>query len=282
VKAFAQGLRDLGYVEGENIAVLSRYAGSDFERLPALARELLNLDPDVLFVSTTPAALAAKSATSTTPIVIVAVADPVGVGLIASLARPGGNVTGITNISAELAGKRLELLKELVPAARKVAVMMNPDDPISPLQMTSAEAVANGLSVNLDPVLAIRTAADLEGAFQAASQAGAHAVLRMVDPVESALRGQTAALALRYRLPMMFPFREAVEMGGLFSYGTNLPDQFRQAAVFVHKIFNGAKPADLPVEQPTKFELVINLKTAKALGIDVPPSLLARADEVIE
>jgi putative ABC transport system substrate-binding protein len=213
---------------------------------------------------------------------MVGVAEPLGVGLIANLARPGGNITGITNIGAELAGKRLEILKELIPAVSKVAVLVNPNDPIASLQMDSANAAARNLSIQLEPVLEIRSANDLKSVFEAASRARAGAALRMIDPLESALRKQTVALAAEHQLPMIYPFREAVEFGGLVSYGTNLPDQFRQAATFVHKILNGTKPVDLLVEQPSRFELVINLKTAKALGISVPLILQQRANDVIE
>jgi len=226
--------------------------------------------------------LAAKRITQSIPIVMVGVADPVGVGLVTSLTRPGGNITGITNIGAELAGKRLELLKELIPTASKVAVLINPNDPIAQLQLDGAMNAAKTLAVDLGPVLEISSANDLKPAFEAAVRARVDAALRMIDPLESALRKQTAELAAQHNLPIMFPFREAVEFGGLVSYGTNLPDQFRQAASFVHKIFNGTKPNDLPVEQPTRFELVINLKTAKALGISVPPIFQQRADELIE
>jgi putative tryptophan/tyrosine transport system substrate-binding protein len=280
--AFRRGMQNLGYTEGASYSIEARYAEGRFERLPSLAHDLLGRNPDLLLVQSTPANLAAKAATQSVPVVMVGVADPVGVGLVANLARPGGNITGITNIGAELAGKRLEILKELIPALSKAAVMINPGDPIARAQMASAEAAASKLSVRLDPVLEIRSEGDLQGAFAAAVRAGAGAALRMIDPLESALRRQTAALAAEHRLPIMFPFREAAELGGLVSYGTNLPDQFRQAATLVHKIFNGAKPADLPVEQPSRFELVINLKTAKALGIDVPLLFQQRADEVIE
>jgi putative ABC transport system substrate-binding protein len=280
--AFRRGMQTLGYAEGPSYSFEARYAEGRFERLAALAEDLLGRNPDVLLVQSTPANLAAKAATPRVPIVMVGVADPVGVGLVPNLARPGGNITGITNIGAELAGKRLEILKELIPSLSKAAVMINPGDANAHLQMASAEAAARNLSVRLDPVLEIRSANDLQGAFAAAVSAGAGAALRMIDPLESALRRTTAALAVEHRLPVMFPFREAVEFGGLVSYGANLPDQFRQAATLVHKIFNGAKPADLPVEQPTKFELVINLRTAKALGLTIPPSVLARADEIIQ
>jgi len=280
--AFEDGMRDLGYIEGQNLIVEHRYADGKFERLPLLVRDLLAWNPDVLLVSTTPANLAAKVATSTVPIVMVAVADPLGVGLISSLARPGGNVTGVTNIGAELAGKRIEILKEIISTCSKVAVFINPDDQNAERQMVSAKIAAERLAVRLDPILSIRSEADLRVAFEAAVRARAEAVIRMIDPLTNALRKPTVALGDEYRLPVIYPFREDVLAGGLISYGTNLSDQYRQAATLVHKIFKGAKPADLPVEQPTKFELVINLKTAKALGLTIPPTLLARADEVIE
>jgi putative ABC transport system substrate-binding protein len=280
--AFMAGMRDLGYVEGGNLIVEHRYAEGNFERLPSLVSELLAWKPDLLFVSTTPGGLAAKAATSTVPIVLVSVADPVGVGLVASLVRPGGNITGVTNIAAELAGKRMQILKEVVPTATKVAILINPDDPIGPLQMVGAESAAGTLGIQLDPVLHIRGGDDLEGAFAAAVRAGAAAALRMIDPTVTELRKPTVELASKYKLPVIYPFREDVVAGGLVSYGTSLPDQYRQAASLVHKILNGAKPADLPVEQPTKFEFAINLKTAKALGIVFPQALLSLADETIE
>ncbi len=280
--AFRQGLRELGYVEGQNLVLEYRSAEGKFERLPSLAGELVRLKPDVLLVATTPANLAAKKATTTIPIVMVSVADPVGVGLVPSLARPGGNITGITNITAELAGKRLELLKEAVPGAARFAVLVNPDDQNTPLQMRSAEAAARSLGVHLHPVVAVRSGNDLEGAFEAAVKGGAGAAIRMVDPLGSALRRRQAELAAKHHLPVIYAFREDAEAGGLMSYGTNLREQYRQAATFVDKILRGAKPADLPVEQPTRFELVVNLKTAKALGLTIPRSILVRADQVIE
>jgi putative ABC transport system substrate-binding protein len=279
---FMRGMRDLGYIEGQNFVVEHRYAEGEFDRLPALVQELLAWQPDVLFVSTTPASLAAKAATTTVPIVMVAVSDPLAVGLIESLARPGGNLTGVTNIGSELAGKRLEILKEIMPAATKVAVFINRNDSNAPSQMNSAKQAADRLGVALEPVLHVGAVADLTGVFETAVRERAAAVLRMIDPLASAMRTQTAALAAERRLPVMYPFREDVQAGGLMSYGTSLPDQYRQAAAFVHKIFNGARPADLPVEQPTKFELAINLKAANTLGLAIPPALLARADEVIE
>jgi len=279
---FQQSMRELGYIEGRNLVLEPRFADGKFERLPTLARELVRLNPDVMFVATTPGSLAAKGATATIPIVFVAVADPVGAGLVSNLARPGGNITGITHLVAELTGKRLELLKEIVPSASRIAVLVNPDDPNATVQRQNAEAAARALGIQLQPVLPVRGAGDLERAFEAISQSGAAAALRMVDSTGGPLRARTVELAMRHRLPVMFVFREDVEAGGLVAYGANLASQYRQAATLVHKILRGARPSDLPVEQASKFELVINLKTAKALGLTIPPSLLARADEVIE
>jgi len=247
--AFMRGMHDLGYVEGQNLVIEHRYAESRFEILPSLVQELLAWNPDVLFVSTTPASLAAKAATSTVPIVMVSVADPLGVGLIASLSRPGGNVTGVTNLGAELAGKRVEILKEIVPAAPRVAVLINPDDQNALLQMQGAKLAADKLGVRLEPVLHTRTVADLKDAFEAATRAGAGAAPRMLDPLATALREQTVALAAEYRLPVIYPFREDVVAGGLVSYGTNLPSQYQQAAAFVHKIFTGASIVDEPSQR---------------------------------
>ena len=280
--AFMLGMRNLGYIEGNNLIVEHRYAENNFDRLPILVRELLAWKPDALLVSTTPGSLAAKAATSTVPIVMVSVADPVGAGLIDSLSRPGGNITGITNIAVELAGKRLAILKEILPATSKVAILVNPDDPIAPLQIQNAKSTADKLAIQLQPILHIRNGFDLSGAFEAAVQAGAGAALRMIDPTVTELRKETVEIAAKYRLPVIYPFHEDVLAGGLVSYGTSLPDQYRQAAALVHKVLVGAKPADLPVEQPTKFEFAINLKTAQQLGLTFPPTILARADEVVE
>lgn len=282
VDAFREGMRALGYIEGQNLVLEERYAEGKVERLPLLAQELIHRNPDALLVSTTPGNLAAKAATSTIPIVMVLVADPVGAGIVPSLARPGGNITGVTNIVAELAGKRLELLKEIVPSASRIAVLVNPNSQNAPLQMRSAEAAARKLGVELRPVLEVRSAGDLEKAFELAVRARAAAAIRMIDPLVFILRKETAALAAKHRLPVIYPTREDVEAGGLVAYGTNVPEQYRQAATFVDKILRGAKPADLPVEQPTRFELVINLKTARALSLTIPPSLLVRADKLIE
>lgn len=280
LKAFRQGLNELGYSDAS--AILSaRYAGGKFDRLPALARELLDEKPDALLVATTPGNLAAKAATSTVPIVMVAVADPVATGIVQSLARPGGNITGVTNIVAEVTGKRLALLKELMPGLAKVAVLYNPDDANAELQLREARAAAQSLGIELGPLLAIRKAADVEPALNDAARE-AQAALRLTDPLVNALGSHTARMAARYRLPTIYPFREVTDAGGLISYGTSLPDHYRQAASYMHKVLQGARPADLPVQRPTRFELVINLRAAKALGLAVPQSLLARADEVIE
>jgi putative ABC transport system substrate-binding protein len=280
--AFREGMRALGYVEGQHWVLDARYAEGKVERLASLAQELIYRKPDVLLVSTTPGIVTAKAATSTIPIVMVLVADPVGTGIVPSLARPGGNITGMTTIVAELWGKRLEILKEIVPTASRIAVLVNPDNPAALPQMRSAEATAHRLGVELRPVLEVRSPGDLERAFGAAARARAHGALRMIDPLISILRKETASLAAKHRLPVIYPTRQDVEAGGLVAYGTNFPEQYRQAATFVDKLLRGAKPADLPVEQPTKFELVINVKTAKALGLTIPPSVLVRADQVIE
>jgi putative ABC transport system substrate-binding protein len=274
-------MRNFGYEEGRNLVLIMRGADAHMELLPRLAEELLREKPDVLLVSTTPGVLAAKAATSTVPLVMIG-PDPIGLGLVGSLARPGGNITGITNSTAELTGKRLQILKELLPAVFRVAVLVNPNDQNTNLQMERAREAAKLLYVQLDPVLALREAADLEPSFAALANARVTAAIRMVDPLTSVLRQRTVELALSHRLSVMYAFREDVVAGGLISYGTDFPAQYREAARFVHRILEGAKPSDLPIEQPTRLELVINLKTARVLGLTVPPSLLARADEIIE
>jgi putative tryptophan/tyrosine transport system substrate-binding protein len=279
--AFREGMKKFGYTAGQNLQIDSRFAAGNFERLPVLLQELHALKPDILLVSTTPANLAAKTANLATPIVMVGVADPIGVGLIDSLARPGGNITGVTNIVAELVGKRLEIIKEVVGNLSQIAVMVNRADANATIQLRNAEESARALKLQLHPVLNIQKADDLTLAFDKAVQSRAQAVIRLVDPLASALRQRTGVLAIKHNLPMMFAFREDVEAGGLLSYGASLPDQYRQCATFVHKILNGTKPADLPVEQPIKFEFVINLKTAKQIGLTIPPNVLVRADRVI-
>ena len=282
VAAFSEGMTAQGYAEGRSWTFDERYAEGRFERLAPLAQELLSRAPDGLLVSTTPASLVAKQATRKVPIVMVLVANPLGSGIVTNLRQPEANVTGVTNIVAELAGKRVEILREMMPAAGRFAVIVNPGDQNTPGQMQSAEQAANALGLLLGPILEVRAPADLELAFKGAAAAKAQAVIRMIDPLVFILRQQTATLALRYRLPAIYPTREDVEAGGLIAYGTDIGNQFRLAATYVAKLLRGAAPRDLPIEEPTKFELVINLKTAKALGLTIPPALLQRAEQVIE
>ena len=282
VEAFRQGLRDLGYVEGENVVIEYRWAEGRYERLPALAAELVRLKVDVIFAVITVAALAAKSATRTIPIVTAAASDPVEQGLVASLARPGGNVTGLTStVGPEIAGKRLELLKEAVPMVSRVAVLWNPDSPPAAPHLRETEIAARSLRMQLQ-ILEARSPQELESAFAAMTSAHAGALVVLPDAMFFAHRTRIAELAAKHRLPVMHGLREHVEAGDLIAYSVSLRDLWRRAAVFVDKILKGANPADLPVEQPTKFELVINMKTAKALGLTIPPSVLGRADQVIE
>ena len=281
VDIFRQGLRDLGYIEGQNIAIEYRFAGGQVERLPELAAELVRLKPDVIVAPYTPPALAAKRATSTIPIVFAVVADAVGAGLIANFARPGRNITGLTSSSAELGGKRLELLKEVVPKASRVAVLYNPADRSNVLVLKQLQESAPTLALTLQP-LEVREPREFEGAFLAMTRERAHAMFGTPGVLTFEHTKVLVDLAAKRRIPAMWGHRQFVDAGGLMSYAVNVYDQIRQTAVYVDKILKGAKPADLPVEQPTKFELVINLKTAKALGLTIPPSLLQRADQVIE
>jgi putative ABC transport system substrate-binding protein len=255
--SFRQGMRELGYEEGRNIAYQTRWAEGRLERLPGLAAELVELNLDTMLVASTPAGLAAKKATQTIPIVMTSVGDPVGTGLVDSLARPGGNITGNTTIIGEMAGKRLELLKQLVPRLSRVALLGFPGDPIVAVQMRHAEAVARSLHVEVFPV-EIRAISELDRAFETIVRHRADGVLRLGDPLVVPGRQRTAELAREHRLPTMANRVEEVEAGLLVSYGPNRAEQFRQAATYVDKILRGTKPADLPVEQPTKFELVIN------------------------
>ncbi|HEV2055925.1 MAG TPA: ABC transporter substrate-binding protein [Methylomirabilota bacterium] len=279
--AFRQGLRELGCIEGQNIAIEVRFASGRVERLPELAAELVRLKVDVIVTPGTPPSLAAKQATSTIPIVFAGVADAIGAGLVANFARPGGNITGLTGISAELGGKRLELLKEVAPKASRVAVLYNPADRSNVLVLKELQESAPALRLTLQP-LAVRGPGEFEGAFVAMSRKRAHALFGAAGILTTEHRKAIVDLAAKSRIPAMWGERQFVEAGGLMSYAVNFYDQLRRAATYVDKILKGAKPADLPVEQPTKFELVINLKTAKALGLTIPPSLLLRADEVIQ
>ena len=281
VDTFRQGLRDLGYIEGQNIAIEYRFAGGQVERLPELAAELVRLKLDVIVAPYTPPALAVKRATSTIPIVFAVVADAVGAGLIANFARPGRNITGLTSSSAELGGKRLELLKQVVPKASRVAVLYNPADRSNVLVLKQLQESAPTLALTLQP-LEVREPREFEGAFLAMTRERAHAMFGTPGVLTFEHRKVLVDLAAKRRIPAMWGHRQFVDAGGLMSYAVNVYDQIRQTAVYVDKILKGAKPADLPVEQPTTFELVINLKTAKALGLTIPTSLLQRADQVIE
>jgi putative ABC transport system substrate-binding protein len=276
-----QRLRELGYLEGQNIAFESRFADGKPDRLPGLAAELVALKVDVIVTSGTPASLAAKQATRTIAIVMAQLADPVGAGLVASLGRPGGNVTGLTTQDADLGGKRLEMLLQVVPKVSRFAVLIDETSPGSMLIARGTQVAAQSLGVQLQS-LGVRGPEELDSAFSAMKEARAGALIVESSSLLFTSRTRLADLALKNRLPTMFAQREYAEAGGLMAYSADFSDLFRRAATFVDKILKGAKPADLPVEQPTKFDFVINLKTAKALGLTIPPSLLQRADEVIQ
>ncbi len=284
LEAFRQGLRDLGYVEGRNLLIEYRDAEGKPERLPALAAELVALKVDVILAPTTPTALAAKQATRTIPIVFAAATDAVTDGLVTSLARPGGNVTGLSSlVGPELYGKRLELLKQAVPGVSRVAFLWQPGGQGERTEkdiLKGADVAARALGVRLQFVEA-RGPEDFDRVFSEMTRARAGALTVLGSPMFFVERRRLVDLAAKNRLPAVYPFREFADAGGLMSYGPNAADLLRRAATYVDKILKGAKPADLPVEQPTKFELVINLKTAKALGLTIPPSVLGRADEVI-
>jgi putative tryptophan/tyrosine transport system substrate-binding protein len=281
-EAFLEEMRALGYVEGQHLVMEYRGAEGQYERFPALAAELVRLPVDVLLVPNTPAALAAKHATTTIPIVMVGLGDPVGSGLVASLARPGGNITGLSVLRPDLVGKQLEILKDLRPTVSRVAVLSNPANPSSALSVRAAEEAVQALGVQLHLVEA-RGPDAFDRAFAAMTRAHAGALLVLGDPMFVQHRRRLAELAATSRLPTMHSIqcRAFVEAGGLLCYGASLLDQWRRAATYVDKILKGTKPADLPVEQPTKFDLVINLKTAQALGLTIPPTLLFQATDVI-
>ncbi len=281
IEAFRQGLRELGWVEGQNIVIAYRFAEYKYDRLPDLAAELVRLKVDIIVAPATPAAAAAKKATGTIPIVMIGVGDPVGTGFVASLARPGGNVTGSSySVGLEIYAKHLELLKEAVPKVRRVAILSNPTNPAHALWMSEIKDAGRSLGVQLQ-FLEARGPTEFDGAFAAMAKERAGALLVVADGMFMLHRTRLADLAAKSRLPSL-GYKELVEAGGLMSYGPSLPDLWRRAATFVDKILKGAKPADLPVEQPAKFELVINVKTARALGFTIPQRLLVRADQVIE
>jgi putative ABC transport system substrate-binding protein len=282
LRAFRQGLKDVGYVEGENVTIIYRFAEDQYDRLPGLAAELVRQRVTVIAASATPAAIAAKPATATIPIAFIAAQDPVRLGLVASLARPGGNLTGTNFFSLELVAKRLDLLRELVPRAVHVAVLVNPADATTTaptLRDVEAAARAIGLQVQ---VLNASTSREINAAFENVGRDRPDALFVGANTFLTARRIQVVQLAAFHRLPAVYANRDFVEVGGLMSYGTNVMDAFRQLGIYAGRILKGAKPADLPVVQSSKFDLVINVETARMLGLEVPPMLLARADEVIE
>ncbi len=279
--AFREGMRERGYLEGTNLTIEPRWAEGRFDRLPDLVAELVRARVDVIVTSGAPAAFAAKQGTSAIPIVMAQISDPVGLGLVASLPQPGGNITGLANLHSDLGPKQLELLKEAVPKAARVAVLWNPGNPGAELIVKHSQHGARALRMTLHPV-EVRDAKALESAFAAMARERANALLLPPDPFFLPHGRQIVDLAAKRRLPAMYGWRELVEAGGLMAYGPHIPDMFRRAATYVDKILKGAKPADLPVEQPMRFEMVINMKTAKVLGITFPQTILIRADQVIQ
>ena len=281
VQAFREGLRRLGYVEGQNLVIKYVWAEGQQERYAVLARELVRLKPDVILAAGTPGTLAAKQATQSIPIVTAVAGEPVAAGLVSSIAKPGGNVTGLATLAPELEGKRLELFKVAVPKLSRVVALLNPANPFTTIAWKAAQPAAEALGVKLQPVEA-RSPNDLDHALATIRAARPDGLIVLPDRLLLAYRESIVQFTTKNRLPSMFPFRDFAEEGGLMAYGPDYTDMFRRAATFVDKILKGAKPADLPVEQPTKFELVINLKTAKALSLTIPQPLLLRADEVIQ
>ena len=280
-EAFRHGLGEYGWVEGQNLVIEYRWAEGQAERFPSLAAEVVNLKPDLIVAATTLGVQAAKQATATIPIVMIYVTEPVGTGLVASLAHPGGNITGpLFNVSREIVGKQLQLLKEAVPTLSRVGVLMHSDS-YSATYLRAVQGTEQGLHMKLQ-VVQVQQPTELEGAFVAMTMERAGAFLVLPHPFTFTHARQIVELAAKSHLPAMYPYGESVEAGGLMAYGANAPGMFRRAATYVDKILKGTPPADLPVEQPTTFNLVINLKTAKALGVTIPPSLLQRADEVIQ
>ena len=279
--AFRHGLRDLGYLEGQNVAFDYRYAGGLPDRLAWVVVELVHRPVDLIATFGTPPTLAAKQATTTIPIVMMGVGDPVGSGLVSSLARPGGNITGNTILGPEVAGKRLQLLKEVIPSLSRVAFLWNPDNASHPAQLAELRVAVEALGIKLLP-LPVRSSDEFDNAFAAMIRERPDAFLMTNDPFHQLSIGRIIDFLANNRLPGMFVTREVAVAGGLLSYGASLPDLFRRGAVYVHKILQGTKPAELPIEQPVKFELVVNLKTAKTMGLSIPESFLLRADEAIE
>jgi putative ABC transport system substrate-binding protein len=281
IELFQQGLHSLGYTKGKNIVIEYRYADGKADRLPALAAELVGLKVDVIVTGATPSVLAAKKATSTIPIVFVSTSDPVASGLVASLARPGANITGLAIVAPELSGKRLELLKEAFSNISRVAFLWNSANPAQGLQWKETQAAAQALGLQLQS-LEVRSSNDFDDVFEAALRERAQALVVAPEPLINTHLKRIVEFAAKNRLPAMYGGPEVVDAGGLMSYAPDYTHQYRRAATYVDKILKGAKPADLPVEQPTKFEFIINLKTAKQLGLTIPPNVLARADRVIK
>ena len=281
LEAFREGLRDLGHVDGQTVVIEWRFADGKNERLPALADELVRLKVNVIFAVNTPAAWAAKKATTTIPIVIARLADPVKTGLVPSIARPGGNITGLSSVAEEVAAKRLEILKEVLPGVSRVAVLFNAGNPGHLIVVRETERVGPQLGLQLH-TLGVLGASDLPGVFQAATRGHAGALFVMDDVLITLLRVPILDHATKHSLPVFAQYKEFAEAGALLTLAHNLADEYRQAAYYVHRILTGAKPADLPIQQPTKFELIINMKTAKGLGLVIPPLMLLRADRVIE
>jgi putative tryptophan/tyrosine transport system substrate-binding protein len=278
---FLQGMRELGYAEGKNLAMVWRSSGDKYERLPDLAAELVRMKVDVIVATGAPGARVAQQATGAIPIVMVGVGDPVGLGLVASLSKPGKNITGVSNLAADVSVKSLEFLRALIPKLSRVAVLLNPSSPIGFLVLKQVQAAAQGTGIGVS-VFEATSASQIDTAFAAIARARPGALIVTPDPFYVGQARQIAELAAKIRLPAIYSFNAHTEAGGLMSYGENLPVHFRRAAPYVDRILKGAKPADLPIEQPIKFELVINRKTAKALGLTLPQELLLRADRVIE
>ena len=278
--AFRVGLRQIGYIEGSSIIVDVRSAEGQLDRLPSLASELVKSHVDAILAVNTPGTRAAIAATTTVPIVMTAIGDPIGLGFVKSFARPGGNVTGLSNMAGDLAGKRLQLLNETVPSAKRIAVMMHPDEPIVPIQLHDLQSTAPSLGLQLE-VIPVRNPGELQRAFRTAIEWRAQAILRLAGQAGTVGR-PTAEFALKHRLPSMLLVKQDVEAGALMSYFSDHKILFRRAASYIDKILKGAKPGDMPVEQPTHFEFYVNLKTAKQIGVTIPPNVLARADKVIK
>ena len=281
VRAFREGLRDHGYVEGQNLLIEYRWAEGNDQRFPDLAADLVKLKVDIILTAGTPAALAAKRATQTIPIIMAVAGDPVGTGLVSSLARPGGNLTGLTAMVPDLEGKRLEMLREVFPKLAKLVVLLNSANSLTAIQWEQTKISAKALGIQLQPI-EVQRRDDFKNAFARVARQRPDAITMVADRFLLAHRTQIVDFVAKTRLPAMYPYREFVVAGGLMSYAPSYEDLFRRSATYVDKILRGAKPGDLPVEQPTKFELILNLRAAKAIGLKIPPSLLQRADQIID